>query len=363
MRVSQHYNSNAEGFSLIEILVSLVISLLILGGAITIMINNQRHYRENDDFGRLQENARFALNLITGDIRLAGYWGCRITSPNNLLNAPVGTLLAATDPIDGMEQDTAFWSRQGSAEVGGMILAGTDAITIRRARNRGAPIVADMAGISDPITASNAPFANGQLGIIYNCDGADVFQSQVAGNTITYPTGAGLVPGNINNALSTAYKQSETYLNDPAADPQGLTAKTYVAAFDAVRYFVGLSVDNPNGRPVLWRQYHDGTGVITQELVEGVDNMQILYGEDNNDDDAADNFLNANAVADWDNVVAVKVTLLVSTVDEYGAEVDTRTYDVYSTPGNTGDDIGNYGDRRSRRLVTASVLMRNLQFK
>lgn len=357
----------AAGFSLVEIMVALLISLFILGGAVSILLQNQKNYRHNDDFGRLQENARFALELITSDLRMAGFIGCARhnvqgmpeTVRSKLQGVAVGSLLDPTFLIDGYEQDVGAWEAQGNVDLAGVILAGTDAITVRRLRNRGVPITASMAKADDVLNVSTAPVSAGQIAAIYNCQGTDIFQAAaVTANTITHVMGGGS-PGNSSNTLSRVYDQNAVYVADPAADPEGDTAKTFVAGFEAVRYYIS----NNNGQPTLWREYHDGTGVVQQPLVDGIENMQFQYGEDTDLDGAPDSYADADMVVNWGQVVSVRVTLLVRTIDEYGDETDTKKYDIYGTPGDDSDDFTAPGDHRSRKLVSATVLLRNLQNK
>lgn len=362
----------AAGFSIVEILVSLVISLFILAGAVTILVQSQRNYRENDDFGRLQENSRFAMELITNDLRLAGFLGCVLTKPytpdedrlfNNLNGVSDGDLLDPTFALDGFEQGDSEWQAQANDDIVASIWPGTDAITIRKLRNGGTPILDNMSATNSVISIDNAPVNAGQLAAIYNCDSTDIFQvtsSDTSANTLGHTSGGAFSPGNSSDNLGAAYLQNDAYIDDNSL----LNAsKTFVTAFEPVRYYIAASNADAT-RPALWRQYHDGTAVVARELIEGIENMQILYGLDNSGSDRIpDAYVNADDVDDWTKVISVKVTLLVSTVDEYGTDVDTKTYDIYSTPADTSDDVGPFSDRRSRRLVSATVLLRNMQVK
>ena len=55
----------------------------------------------------------------------------------------------------------------------------------------------------------------------------------------------------------------------------------------------------------------DGSG---QPLPEGVEDMQVLYGIDQNGDGVADRYVNADNVGNWSQVVSIQVALLVSSV-------------------------------------------------
>jgi type IV pilus assembly protein PilW len=338
---------SAAGFSLVEIMVSLVISLFILGGAVTILMQNQQHYRYNDDFGRLQENARFALDLISSDLRMAGFWGCSINIRSQIPVATPGELLDTTFALDGFEQNTGRWAAQNNNEIIGSILAGTDGITIRKLRHSGTPVSTSLAANAPAITVrANASQLNqGDLAAIYNCTSTDIFL--VTGVTPTTISRNAAIP------FSIAYPQNASHVAAANVDVDGLLAQTFVAPFDAVRYFVSTA----DGPPTLWRQFHNGVAVTSQPIVEGIENMQILYGENTVPGGEPNIFRNANLVVDWNRVVAVKITLLVRTVEENPTqEIDPKTYDINGT-------LVTPGGRYSRRLVSATVLLRNLQTK
>jgi len=64
------------GISVVEIMVSIAISLILLAGVMQIMFTNKQTYRVQEAFARLQENGRFAMDFLAKDIRMAGFIGC-----------------------------------------------------------------------------------------------------------------------------------------------------------------------------------------------------------------------------------------------------------------------------------------------
>ena len=64
------------GFSLIELLVAVTISLFVLAGVGVVMVSSRTSYETQNFNARLQENARFAVQFLSYDLRMAGYWGC-----------------------------------------------------------------------------------------------------------------------------------------------------------------------------------------------------------------------------------------------------------------------------------------------
>jgi len=99
---------------------------------------------------------------------------------------------------------------------------------------------------------------------------------------------------------------------------------------------------------------------LTAPLVEGVENLQILYGEDSNADGIADRYISAADVSDWGGVsggvASIRIAILVSTVDDAGV-TDTRSYNLLDAP-----PMGPFNDNSVRRVFTRTILLRNYTF-
>ncbi|MCP4995417.1 MAG: prepilin-type N-terminal cleavage/methylation domain-containing protein, partial [Gammaproteobacteria bacterium] len=67
--------SSQRGFSLVELMVAMFVSLLLLAATIALFINSKRAYQESSRFARVEENARYALFALENDIRLAKFFG------------------------------------------------------------------------------------------------------------------------------------------------------------------------------------------------------------------------------------------------------------------------------------------------
>ena len=61
------------GFSLVELMVAMTIGLVITMVIAEMFVGNKRTYTVQDENARMQENARFALSLLTRQIRMAGF--------------------------------------------------------------------------------------------------------------------------------------------------------------------------------------------------------------------------------------------------------------------------------------------------
>lgn len=98
-----------------------------------------------------------------------------------------------------------------------------------------------------------------------------------------------------------------------------------------------------------------GPGIVTTqvELASDVENMQILYGEDTDLDATANRYLPASDVASFDNVVSVRIALLVRSTNQVAASLNTSTYNLLGAVFDPVDD------RRVRRVYTATITLRN----
>jgi len=74
MNTRSHFSRHPQrGLSLIEVLIALMLGVFLLGGVIQIFIINRQTYRTQENLARLQEDGRFALDLLNRYVRLAGY--------------------------------------------------------------------------------------------------------------------------------------------------------------------------------------------------------------------------------------------------------------------------------------------------
>jgi len=120
-------------------------------------------------------------------------------------------------------------------------------------------------------------------------------------------------------------------------------------------FFVGRGSNN---RPSLFQlrlQWQSATssGFVPEELVAGVDTMQVRYGIDTDNSGAPNNWVSADGVADWANVLSAEITLLARADDEYGTDVDSVVYTLVDTQFDPVDD------RRLRQVFSTSVGVRN----
>ena len=95
-----------KGISLIEIMVALTISLVLLAGLIQVFVSSKKTYQVQNSVGRLQENGRFALDILTRNLRQAGYsdFSVDIHKDSEFIGAPS----SATDATCILSGHTRF---------------------------------------------------------------------------------------------------------------------------------------------------------------------------------------------------------------------------------------------------------------
>ena len=102
----------------------------------------------------------------------------------------------------------------------------------------------------------------------------------------------------------------------------------------------------------------DGVFGAPLRLVDGVEAMHILYGLDTDADGSANQYVPVAGVGNFDNVVSVRVGLLLRTDDDaLAAQVDNTNYTVLDETVHDGATVP--GDRRLRRLLVRTIQLRN----
>ena len=331
-----------QGISMVEILVALVISLFLLGGIVQVYLANKSTYAFTDSISRIQENGRFSMDIMAQELRMAGFFGCAIFDPDDTENI-VNNLNPAGAGYDAALHDFLLAGVIDGTEGDG--LNGSDSVTLRGAKPNQVNVVApfNTSTSAQIFVTSNDTIENDDIVMVSNCRGADIFQ--VSNSTqsdgavkmsVVHNTGAGPTPGNYNpdNCQGgNAHCLSQTYGADSSMFE--LQTVTYTIA-------VGAS-----GEPALWRS-ENGTN---EELIEGVEQLQVLYGLDTDDDDFANRYVTITDVPDTFDVMAVRLMLLVRSEADFVAEANqVVTFNAATTT---------MPDRRLRQVFTTTVALRN----
>lgn len=315
-----------RGLTLVELMIAMVIALFLMAGVIQMFSGSKQTYRLQDGLARLQENARFSLDVISNEVRLAGYMGCYANGAEDLVNTLNITdyehmLDTALTGFEGSGSSTytpstgAIWTavpeqiRNAVASIPADASA-SDIITIRRVDDQGLRLASNMPNTSADLKAVNGsgtPPDDCDILLISDCQRSALFQT----TNVTVPGGNGDI--NIVHNTGTCAPGNSTKLLVNSGDPFGTDAAIYRMATTTF-YVAPSDINNIQGDTVLslWRKE---VNEDPQELVAGVESMQFLYGIDS-DDDGVPNYYARAGAEDLDDAVAIRIDLVVNTIDE-----------------------------------------------
>ena len=323
-----------NGVTLVELMISLVIGLLILAGVTSVFFASRTTYTYNETLSRIQENGRLALESLSFDIRMAGFFGC---GKADLI--PIN-VIANDPPIDKIDGGVAVrghtYGDAGAAFVDSGLLKGiadSDVIVIRRASPNPLNLVGNLSTANANIQVASNPdgFVAGDALLVTDCTVGDLFRAT------NVSSGEGKVTLAHASASNTTTFLSKTYGPD-----------AQVKRFEEIAFFVRQTDrKTKSGKPIngLFRRVN---GQV-QEIVDGVEDMRAFYALDND----VTNFKAKEAIAatDWARVVAIRVHLLLSTQEPTLTEAQRYQFADDAEKGGT--------DKVMRHEFTQVIALRN----
>jgi type IV pilus assembly protein PilW len=335
-----------RGFSLVEIMVAITLSLIVLAGVVAVMYSSKVIYLENERVGRIQENGRAALELILRDLRGAGFPGCAqpidgLFEMNNVLADPTSVAWNLAQPTYGFEGTGGTWEPALDTTLIPDAIPDNDIIVVRTIP-AGAPSmrVSAVVNPTDSISVEKGAgeiLTEGMPAIISDCGNASIF-----------------VVSDFTDDDETAEIDRTTIGGPPTNSTTNLGATfapgARVSPITSIVYYVAPSADGTG--PALWRVVSNNP---PQEIVPGVEALQIRYGVDTGSDPevTVDEYVNADEVTDWSNVISVTLALLARSAEENSQTIDSREYTLLETV------LEPFNDRFQRSLFTTTVTLRN----
>ncbi|NIK34455.1 type IV pilus assembly protein PilW [Xanthomonas arboricola] len=408
------HTAAVAGLSLIELMIALLISSILLIGVIQVFAASRTAYQLSQGIARNQENARFAMDFLTRDIRMAGHAGCvndqvllstdasgnptggNIRSlflsaddrnKNTVANLPFplrfdvsiqGFEATGTDPGDALTLpatpvagQAGDWSPKLPDELAGLSpIKGSDIIVLRTF----SPIEEMVTGFApasnpsisypDESVAGSTKVATGGAGLyaIADCKGATVFQASAA------PTVTGMsVTKNGLNKTDLAFLGKY----DGALAFRPGNASLFRA--ESIAYYVALNAqtNTPSLYRARWTSAPAAASLTTtsEEMVEGVELLQLAYGEDSapltgpptgyiSNTNTADILGGIENALRWRRVGTVQVGLLVR-----GASSETAaTQQAAVNPSVLAVTVTPPSDGQYRSVYETTVALRNRLF-
>jgi type IV pilus assembly protein PilW len=331
----------ARGFTLIEILVALALGVLILLALTILFARNSGNQSELERNTRQLESARYSIDLLAEDVMHAGYFGefdpdplivnpddwtrpdpCATAVNTQGWNTPNPPVPTSANPAERVQIPVAVQGIAAGDVVGCLAsrVANTEALILRHAET-GSPVTL-AAGLNNNLYIQVA-----------RC-GLDTSRIRAA----SVPSGT------LNLRLPDC-----TTVNDSL---RRLTQRTYYIAS------CNDCVAN-DGIPTLKRVEMINGDLRTMSVAEGVENLQVEYGLDTNDDGVPDDYVTTAGVTGvapnlWQNVVSVRLHLLTRSTQPTPGFNDMRTYQlgpVAVTPPADGN---------KRTLMATTVRLHNV---
>lgn len=299
------------GLNLMELMIAIAIGLFLLVGVVSVFSSSNRTYVELNRSAQQIENGRFAVQTLTDDVSLAGFYGrfsLQLPVPGALPDPCVTTDMAA------LRSAAAFPVQGYDAPAGAPLTCisdanhvdGTDILVIRRAHSQ---------------TTAPAALIAAQVYMQANADSTSTTNPIIALGTAGNFT---LLEKDAATVSPIRKYHVHIYFVAPCSIPSGGGSTCTGAADD-------------NGAPIPTLKRLEltlnaaGTALEMNlvPLVEGIENFQVDYGLDTDSDGAPNGaYVTAPALADWVNVVALRVNVLARNLEPTGGFTDTKVYDM-----------------------------------
>jgi type IV pilus assembly protein PilW len=315
-----------SGFSVVELMIAMLLSMTLAGAIITVFVNNNYSFKQDDNIGRMQDDARHALREIAFDLSMAGHYAD--------LHVP-GTI-----QYDGA---IAIGTDCGPAGELNWMYRATEAGT-----GNSLSITAIDNATSGAVTAAHSCFIAGELQ-----DGTDVVSiKRVAGAeaNVLSANGAYL---RTNGTVGVMFSGVA-----PTAPPVAVVAPRADWAFRPSIYYIRQFANAPgDGIPTLCRKVLRGAGpsMATECLATGIENLQIEYGIDTTGNGQPNVYLSNPTLLQMQDVVAARIFLIGRTTDIDTRYINNKTYSISNSP----DFVP--GDNFHRRVFSTSVSIQNIR--
>jgi len=339
------------GLSLIEVMVTIAISLVLMAGLIELFVANKQGYRIQEGISRLNEDSRYAMTQLQHHMRMASHWGGGGSADFQGTPPTIAgdcAFPAPPGPAGYVRGLLAFERAQLGTSPGCAAAANETAVDSHVLVAR----FANAAQVPDASLQSNRVYVRSRIE-----HAARIFHNVGGFNLSTaFPSGAGLGAA---AAANHTYEQVIYYLRrcpDPGADGDCNTA------------------DDGDDDPILRRLRLVNAGMVAEDVAQGVEHFRLLFMLDPTGAGDRIEYLapalvaSATAYGDdpWQAVRGAYVQLLIRVPEvDIGAD-DTTEYAFLSGPSYLpcGRDASNNQvdctlRNYRRRLLTALVQLRN----
>jgi type IV pilus assembly protein PilW len=364
-----------NGFSLVEMMVAITLGMIVTVAVISVFVGSRSAYLGTSGVAALSDGGRFALMYLENAVRDSGFMACGATTrtisninpePTNLYYAPGpsglfppmgGYEAAGTSPGSGYTTTTApgtlaNWNPAldgafSTLPAANAPILNNDILVVRSSAPSTQAVYVTNVGTNNFTVTGPGQLATGQLAIISDCVKSLVFQVTAMspgapGEVITHDPGGGPA-----NNVTGAFPSWVTFA--PGAQ---------VTPFQTTIYYIGVGAD---GDGALYSATVSPSNSLTSattptsptELAPDIEALQILYGIDTNNTQTASQYLTADLVPDFTQVVSVQLAILAAGPPGSGKSAAAQTYNLFGTTVTVPPDT------RMRQVFEVTIAARN----
>lgn len=383
MNRTLHSNS---GFSLVELMIAMTIGLMLLAGLTTIFINSSNASREMQKTSQQIENGRYAIDVISTDLRHAGFYGhlhdmnsitvpAALPDPCEIANL-VELKKAMWYPVQGY-RGTIHGSNPASDTAASGLSAACAAILTAANLKKGSDVLVIRRADTNALLPTDVP----ETGALYLQASGTQGDIQIGGSVAVVAIGTdknakgGISIISLSNNQATPpaspirrYKV-HIYFVAPCSngsDTIGAVTGVCKAGDDTIPTLKRLELKFDPPLPAVGGTLH----MVIVPLVEGIDYLKVEYGVDTAPaaasattgyigDGTVDDY--TEAPADWRTVIAAKVYLLARNTEQTTGFTDLKTYrlgldaaDNFTVPAAAGTNA-----KFKRHVYTTAVQLVN----
>ncbi len=327
----------AGGFSLVEILVTVVLALLLLVGVARVFLNAKQGYRVQESTSRLQENIRLTVDYFSRTIRLADFWGG--------VKARDLTILGGTDYTGPGLCSNSWIVDPGSGIVGFQGGAAAPALLPTDCLNGYVPN-------SDVLALRYA-----------NPDVYVTTAALTAGGTALAVNGKFYVRSRVGQR-GVLFDATSQGANAVAAIPDNGDIGVQNYQYQTVVFYLQMNDFGRGPVPTLAMLKLRSDRLVSEQLVDGIEMLSFEYGLDTDGNRLVDRYRLAGGVSDWSQVMTVRASF-IARGDELDSFSDTQQYPLagdrcYGPPSSNCALKYSAADARyQRRLVVKEIQLRN----
>lgn len=316
--------SAQRGISLLELMIAMALGLIVVLGVTRVFISSKQGYRIQESTGRLQENARFAMDVLAREIRHADFWGGIDGNAINRHSSLTATTACSEAWMADARVGIQAWAGAATSPLGACTVSNyvpnTDVLAVRYA---------------EPTQYVRTAFFSEATNDDGQRNGRLFLRARIGRDGLIFPWS----------------EREEGLQGFPGDETSGVFS-----------YRLGGRVlfarRNAQGRPSLYVRQLDSGGVSTSiEWIEGIEMMRFQFGIDEDGDGAVNRYLATSDMdsADWDRARSVRIGLVVrgDLLDGFSDEATYTLPDGYAfTPAAADRGF-------QRRLFVQDVQIRN----